>query len=130
MYAEIVSPTHCINATYSLNRDLLKIQLWCLTWRMKLNPRKIHSITIILSRALHHPLTLCGLDLEISSSPKLLEVTLDVKLTFEKHIRNLVSFIIWKTVLIRKYYKTLGNKDAVFKFYALILLCFELCPTV
>ena len=79
---------------------------------MKLNPRKTQSITI--SRSMtpytpHPPLTLCGIDLEVSSFLKLLGVTIDDKLTFEKHIRNISSSIAQKTGLIRKCYKTLGN---------------------
>ena len=52
-------------------------------WGMKLNPRKTHSITISRSRIpypLHPPLTLCGINLEVSSFLKLLGVTLDVTL--------------------------------------------------
>ena len=71
---------------------------------------------------------MCGLDLEVSSSLKLLGVTIDDKLKFEKDIRNIASSIAQKTGLIRKCYKTLGNIDAVLKsFYAFILPCFEYC---
>ena len=51
---------------------------------------------ISLSRTPHPPhplLTLCGLNLEVSSTLKLLGVTLDDKLSFENHIRNTVSSI-------------------------------------
>ena len=69
---------------------------------MKLNPRKIHSITISRSRTPYPPhplLTLCGFDLKVSSFFRLLVVILDNKLTFEKHIRNIVSSIAQKLVL-------------------------------
>ena len=75
---------------------------------MKLNSSKTHSITISRSRTSYFPLTLCGFDLEVCSSFKLLGVTLEDELTFEKHIRNLTSG------LILKFYKTLCNDDAVF----------------
>ena len=55
---------------------------------MKLNPCKAHSISISCSRTPHPPLTLCGIDLEVSSSFKLIGVTIDNKLTFEKHFCN------------------------------------------
>ena len=61
---------------------------------MKLYPHKTHSITISLSRTPRPPLTLCGLDLEVYSSLKLLEDTSDDKLTFERQIRNIASSII------------------------------------
>ena len=60
---------------------------------MKLDPRKTYSVTISCSRTPHPPLTLCGLDLEVSSSLKLLGVTIDNKLNFEKHICNINSSI-------------------------------------
>ena len=69
----------------------------------------------------HPPLTLCEMDLEVSSSHKLLGVTLD-KLTFENQICN----IAFSIALNCKFYKILGINDAVIKsFYALILPCFE-----
>ena len=61
---------------------------------MKLNLYKTHSITIRRSRTPHPPhslLTLCGLDLEVFSYLKLRRVTIDDKLTFEKHICNIIS---------------------------------------
>ena len=94
---------------------------------MKLNPRKTHSITISRYRTPYPPLTLCGLAMEVSSSLKFLGVTLDDNLTFENHNFNLASSIAQKTSLIRKFYKTLGNNDAVLKsFYAFFMICFEL----
>ena len=84
---------------------------------MKLNPRKINSIIISRSRTSHSLqfLTSIVLHTEVSSSFKLLEVTLDNKLTFKKYFRNIASFIAQKTGLIRKCYKTNGNNDAVLK---------------
>ena len=52
---------------------------------------------------------MCGFDLKVSSSRKLLGVTLDDKLTFEKHVRNIASSIAQKTGFTHKCFKTLGN---------------------
>ena len=49
--------------------------------------------------------TLCGIDLDICSFLNLLELTINDKLTFEKHIRNIAFYIAQKTGLIRKCYK-------------------------
>ena len=51
----------------------------------------------------------------LSNFLKLLWVTIDDKLTFEKHIHNISSSITQKTSLIRKWYKTLGNNDVALK---------------
>ena len=100
-------------------------------WRMKTNPSKTHSITISKSKTSHSPFTFYGLDLEVSNTLKLLRVTIDNKLTFEKHICNIASSTTQNYGLIRKCYKTLGNKDAVLKsFYAFFLPCFKYCSTV
>ena len=92
--------------------------------------------TIIVSRSRtffppHPQLTVCGVALEVSNSLKLLGVELDDKLTFEKHVRSMVSTIAQKTGHIRKCYKTLGNDPTVLKsFFAFILPCFEYCSPV
>ena len=69
---------------------------------MILNLRKPHSITINRFRTPHPPLTLCGLDLEVSSCLKLIGVRIDNKLTFKKHNHNIASSIAQKTSLICK----------------------------
>ena len=42
LYSEISTPSDRVKFADSLNRDLLRIQTWCSTWGMKLNPNKIH----------------------------------------------------------------------------------------
>ena len=116
----------------SLNRDSLKIQSQCSTWEIKLNFHKTHSFTISRSKTPyqpHPPLILCGFNLEVSSFLKLLGVTLDDKLTFEKHICNIAASIAQKTGFIRNGNNTICNNDAVLKqFYAFILPSFSTVP--
>ena len=134
LYAEIKSPAERVSVADSLNRDLRKIQSWCVTWGMKLNPSKTHSIIVSRSKTPlppHPRLSLCGTLLEVSSSLKLLGVFLDDKLSFEKHLRSVASSVAQKTGLIRKCFRTLGNDVAVRRsFYAFILPCFEYCSVV
>ena len=92
---------------------------------MKLNSHKIHLITFSRSRTPlppHSPLNLCELGLEVSRYFKLLGVKFDNKLTFEKHIHNIVSSISHEIGFIRKCYKNLGNNDAVLKYLHLFCL--------
>ena len=134
LYAEVASPAHRTRVAESLNRDLLRIHEWCLLWGMKLNPSKTHSILVSRSRTPdppHPPLILCGTSLDVSNSLKLLGITIDNKLTFEKHIRSVAASIAQKTGILRKCYRTLGQDDALIKsFYAFILPCFEYCAPV
>ena len=101
---------------------------------MKLNPNKIHPIIVSRSKTAfpqHPPLSLCGVELEISTFLKLFEIVLDKKLTFEMHICNIASSIAQKASLIRKCFKAFGNDDSVLMtFYAFILPCFEYCSPV
>ena len=71
-----------------------------------------------------------GSPISISKSMKLLGVTLDNKLTFEEHLRAVVTSIAQKTGLLRKFCKTLDYDNAIFKFFALILPSFEYCMLV
>ena len=50
LYADISFSSNRNAVAESLNRDLLKIQEWCTTWGMKLNPDKTHSIIVSRSR--------------------------------------------------------------------------------
>ena len=63
----------------------------------------------------HPPLSLCGTSLEESDHLVLLGVTLDSKLTFEKHIRQMAASISQKVGILRKCYRTLGRSEAINK---------------
>ena len=134
LFARIGNPSERISVARSLNRDLAKIQSWCELWGMKLNPKKTHSM--IVSRSLtpfppHPSLSLCGTSLEESNNLLLLGVTLDSKLTFEKHIRQMAASISQKVGILRKCYRTLGRSEALNKsFFAYVLPCFEYCAPV
>ena len=99
LYASVNSPSDRVAVADSLNRDLSKIQSWCLKWGMKLNPSKTQSIIVSRSRThdLPHPLLfLCGSPLKVSCSLKLLGVLIDDKLSFEKHLRSMAASIAKK----------------------------------
>ena len=134
LFARISNPSERISVARSLNRDLAKIQSWCELWGMKLNPKKTHSMIVSRSRTLyppHPPLSLCGTSLEESDHLLLLGVTLDSKLTFEKHIRQMAASISQKIGILRKCYRTLGRSEAINKsFFAYVLPCFEYCAPV
>ena len=111
LYAEVASPSECTNVANSLYRDLAKIQSWCSTWGMKLNPQKTHSITISRSRAPnppHPPLTLCGLDLEVSSSEICTRDFLQIfplpnnKLEFQKYNKLIIFFSRQNSIRIKQ----------------------------
>ncbi|MEM8780580.1 MAG: reverse transcriptase family protein, partial [Cyanobacteria bacterium P01_G01_bin.49] len=129
LYSLINSPRDRVMVADSLNRDLHRISGWCERWGMKLNPSKTQSIIVSRSRTVNPPhplLTVCGQSIPVCSSLRLLGVTVDNKLTFECHIRKLVSSIAQRGGILRKCYKTFRDYDIVLKsFYAFVLPSFE-----
>ena len=78
----------------SLNQDLAAISSWSLKWHMRLNPKKTKSIVVSRSRGSgpgNGDFTLGGAVIEEVKSLPVLGVTLDSKLTFETHLREVVS---------------------------------------
>ncbi|KAK3894304.1 hypothetical protein Pcinc_001927 [Petrolisthes cinctipes] len=113
LYSPIPSPGSRIEVAASLSRDLAKITSWCELWGMKLNAKKTHSMIISRSRTLvppHPCLHISGEQIEDVTGLHLLGVTLDPKLTFERHIRSLSSTIAQKIGLLRKCFKNLRVK--------------------
>ena len=79
----------------------------------------------------HPPLSLCGTSLEESDHLVLLGVTLDSKLTFEKHICQMAASISQKIGILCKCYRTLGRSEAINEsLFACVLPCFEYCALV
>ena len=134
LYAMVPSPDVRARVADSMNRDLHKIQLWCEQWGMKLNPSKTQSIVVSRSRTtfpLHPDLSVCDHIIPVAPYLKLLGITLDDKLTFERHIRTLSSSLAQKGGILRKCFKTFRDIDIVRKsFFAFVLPCFEYCSPV
>ena len=101
---------------------------------MKPNASKIDTIIVARSRTLlprHPALSIGGVVLEESSSLQVLGVTLDSKLTFETHVRNIVSVASQKLGIVRKAFKIFGDvvvTSRCFKSFVLPLL--EYCSPV
>ena len=77
-----------------LNQDLATINSWCLKWHIRLNPKKTKSMVVSRSLTIassYSDFTLGGAQLEEIKSLRVLGITLDSKLTFETHLREVVS---------------------------------------
>ena len=130
----IDSPNLRSHVADSLNRDLTRINDWCKLWGMKLNPQKTQSMIISRSRTpnpQHPELSIDGTVVASCNSFKILGLTFDSKLTFEKHIRNVASGISQKIGILRKCYKIFGDQTIMLNcFNSFILPCFEYCAPV
>ena len=133
-YAMIDPPADRISFVESLNRDMRRVHSWCQFWGMKLNPTKTQSIIVSRSRTVipaHPVLTLCGQNLTVATHLKLLGVSLDDKLSFEKHNRTMSCSLAKKGGILRKCLKIFGDINLVRRtFFAFTLPCFEYCSPV
>ena len=117
-----------------LCRDISRIKSWCDRWGMKLNPSKSRSLIVSRSRTPQPQHPVLNVDNDVIpnfSTLKLLGVTLDSKLTFETHVRSVVSCISQKLGLLRKCRRIYADDDIVMNsFYSFILPHFEYCSLV
>ena len=78
----------------SLIGDFARIQVWCNHWCMKLNPNKTKALVVSRFRAVGPPygdLVLSGVSIRASPNLEILCMKFDSKLTFEDHVRGIVS---------------------------------------
>ena len=79
--------------TLELNSDLSRIKQWAFQWKMSFNPDpNKQAQEVFFSRKLkkvcHYPLRFDNNKVSQASSQKLLGLTLDIRLTFDDHLRN------------------------------------------
>ena len=131
IYAVIPRMHSRLQVLQSLNQALAAIDSWYLKRRMRLNPKKMKSIVASRFRTNAHgygDLTLGGAELEKIKSLRILMVTfeLDIKLTFETHLREVESKATISLGVVRRTRKLL-DCSLVPKscFNAYILFSFE-----
>ena len=81
-------------AAKPLQQDLLKLAMWYVKWRIKLNPVKTKVIILsrsILARKTEHNLKLYGEKLKIYPQVKFLGITFDSQLNFRKHFEDILD---------------------------------------
>ena len=88
----------------SLNRDLARIQEWCNYWCLILNPNKSRALIVYRSRTANLPhgdLVLSGISIRASTNLDILDVKFESKLTFEDHVRVIVSRVSQRIGILR-----------------------------
>ena len=134
LYAHVPTPAMRVGVSDSLSQDLNRIHSWCLQWGMKLNPNKSKEMIVSRSRTLfpEHPnLLINRVIINRADQLKLLGVTLDSKLTFEAHLRNMSVNISQKLGILRKSRK-IYEDDSILRrcFFSFLLPHFEYCSAV
>ena len=105
MLAEVPDPGSRVQAVLSLNRDLARIGDWCKRWGLLVNPMKTKVLVISRSRTLAPislNLVLDGTVVELVTDLKVLSFVLDIKLSFESHIRSTAASASSKLGIMRK----------------------------
>ena len=77
-----------------LQQDLLNLEMWCATWRIKLNSEKNKMIIFSrseLARKTELNLKLYGETLKVYPQVKFLGITFDFQLTFQKHFEDILD---------------------------------------
>ena len=92
----------------SLRNDLTVRSKWAFQWKMTFNPDLTkQGQEVIFSRKtrklLHHRLSFNNIHLKNSISQKHLGVTLDVKLSFFEHVKNIAQKVSKKIGLLRRF---------------------------
>ena len=94
IYAVIPRLLSCHQVVESLIQDLVAINSWCIKWNMEFNPKKTKPMTLSQCRTSvpgYGDFTLRGANLEELKSLRIYGVSLDSKLMFETHFREVVS---------------------------------------
>ena len=94
LLAVVCKPADRPAVAASLNWDLVRILEWCNHWFMVLNPNKTKAFVISRSRTVNPPhgaLVLSGVSICASPNLNILDVKFDSRLTFEDHVRGIVS---------------------------------------
>ena len=117
---------HDINtSTIELHSDQKKIYEWAFQWKMTFNPdRSKQTQEIIFSRKLkkatHPPLLFSNNNVSQVNSQTHLGAILDVKLTFEEHLKNVFNKINKTIGLLKKFSNLLPRQDLVTIYKAFI----------
>ena len=114
LMAVVPSPGARVTVAESLNRDLVRVKVWCDLWVMKLNASKTNTTIVSRSRTMHPqlpPLTIDGTVLKESGrSLHILGVTFDSKLTFEKHLRSVSRAASQRLGILRKSWRVFHGR--------------------
>ena len=135
LIAVIKKTQHRPQVLASINRDLRRINDWCVQWCMKLNPQKTKSMLVGRKSRTTLPLPgtveLSGSQISESPSLEILGVTFDNKLLFDAQIRSCVANVSQRFCLLRLSKKIYGEPEIIKRcFNAFVLPCLEYCSNV
>ena len=118
----------------SLIRDLGRVSEWCDLWVMKLNASKAKAMIGSRSRTMHPqspPLSIAGTALKEFDDLVILGVTLDSKMTFEKHLRSVSRAASQRLGIFSKSWLVFHDRSLLGRcFRGFVLPVLEYCSAV
>ena len=118
LMAVVPSPGVRVEVAVSLIRDLGRVSEWCDLWGMKLNASKTKTMIVWRSRTMHPqspPLTIGGTVLKESDDLVILGVTIDSKMTFEKHLRSVFRAASQRLGILRKSWRVFHDRSLLWR---------------
>ena len=123
-----------VTVAESLNRDLIRVNVWCVLWGMKLNTSKTKTTIVSMSHTMHPqppPLTIDGIVLKESVDLDILGLTFDSKVTFEKHLRSVSRAASQRLGILRKSWQVFHYRLLIGRcFWGFVLPVLECCSAV
>ena len=134
LIAVVPSPGLRVAVAESRSRDLVKVSEWCDLWGMKLNASKTKTMIVSRLRTMHPQspaLTIDGTVLKDSDDLVILGVTLDSKMTFEKHLRFVFIAASQRLGILRKSWQVFHDRLPLRRcFRSFVLPVLEYCSAV
>ena len=113
-------------------QDLARIQECCNHWCI-LNPNKTKALVVSRSRTVsppHGDLVLPGVSIRASPNLDILGVKFDIKLTFEDHVRGIVSRVSQRIGILRLVKCIFFDTSVLRCYFAFVLPILEYCSPV
>ena len=134
LVAVIPSPRDRLSVAWSLIRDLIKLQAWCIAWGMMLNLSKTKAMLMSRSRTLlpaHPDISIGNVVLENVIELRILGMILDAKLTFERHLGSVLTSAAQKIGILRQAWSIYRDVSVISRcFWTLILPILEYCSPI
>ena len=101
-----------IHAYFTINNDLINLTNWANTWKVNFNPSKTNFMRIINKKKLNRLPTiyLCDQPIQESESITTLGVTITRDLSWNAHIKHLISKSSKRLLVIRRFKQCLSRK--------------------
>ena len=108
-----------------INRDVTRIQEWCNHWCMIVNRNETMALMVSRSRTVNPPhgdLFLSGVSICASPNLDILRVKFDNELTFEDHVRGIVSRVSQRIGILRLVKRVFEDTSMLLRCYYEIIL--------